>query len=324
MELSTPELEVLKGLESLKGPSTADEISRAIGKSRSRTASLLSVLERKGLARSERRGIKMFYKIDHDNYLEIRRDKDLIFRMEALGIVPRITDIRTRRILFGFERDTESTLKLKSSISALRSMVRSYSAEDKEAAIRNYLVSLTTVVKGFWEITKGVFTNFDFDLAPMRFDPEFTDSVSDMIISRYSEKLDCLNGIVCFVGSNNRDTRSFASERYVKNSLPIALAVALKKNIPVVVVEVKNGERRIFGEISEHGYYGVIDDVPVRGEAMSWANKKIDELGGIALLNLMVIKRNDYVSSFLQGNGIEFEYLFDGYDIAGEVVLRWN
>jgi DNA-binding transcriptional ArsR family regulator len=307
MELSIPELEVLKGLESLRNPSTADEISNVAGKSRSRTASLLNVLERKGLTISERMGIKTLYKINEAKYLEIRRDKDLILRMETLGILPKVTDTKTRRILFDFRNDTESVLKLKRSISALKSMVRSYSIEEKELAIKSYLVSLTTVVKGFWEITKGVFTNFDFDLVPMRFDPEFIDGVSDVIISRYSEKLDCLNGLVCFVGSNNLGTRSFTSESYVKNSLPITLAVALKKNIPIIVVEIKNGEKRIFGEITEHGYYGVIDDAPVRGETMAWANKKIDELNGIVFLNLMIINRNDFVSDFLHRNNIGFE-----------------
>jgi len=324
MELSIPELEILKGLESLRNPSTADEISNVVGKSRPRTASLLKILERKGLTNADRKGIKVFYTINEENYLEIRKNKDIILKLEAMGIVPKVTDVRLRRILFDFKNDMESAFKLKGSTSALKSMVRSFSLEEKENAIRNYLINLTTVIKGFWEITDSVFTNFDFDLVPMRFDPEFIDTVSDIIIKRYSEKLESLNGLICFVGSNNLGTRTFASKVYLKNSLPIALAVALKKNIPLIIVEISEGEKKIFGEILQHGYYGVIDDAPVKGESISWINKKIYEIGGIVLLNLVIIKRNDFVSNFLQKNKIEFEYFFDGYDLAREVVLRWD
>lgn len=324
MEISIPELEILKGLESNRNPSTADEISIAIGKSRPRTASLLKILERKGLTKAERRGIKVFYKINEENYLEIRKNKDIILKMEALGIVPKVTDIKLRRILFDFKNDVESVSKLKSSTTALKNMVRSFSLEEKEIAIKNYLINLTTVIKGFWEITDGVFTNFDFDLAPMRFDPEFIDTVSDIIIKKYSEKLNCLNGLICFIGSNNLSTRTFASKVHIKNSLPIALAVALKKNIPLIIVEINKGEKKLSKEIIQHGYYGIIDDAPIRGESIAWVNRKINEVGGIAFLNLMIIKRNDFVSNFLQENKIDSEYLFDGYDLAKEVVLRWD
>jgi len=324
MELSTPELEVLKGLESLRNPSTAEEISSFIGKSRPRTAFLLKLLERKGLTKAGRKGIKVFYNIVKENYVEIRQDKNTILKLESLGFIPKVTDIRVRKILFDFKNDMESLYKLKKTNNALKSMVRSFSSEEKESFIKNYLTSLTTVVKGFWEITDGFFTNFDFDLIPMRFDSEFLDAISDVIIEKYSEKLDSLNGLICFVGSGSLEPRSFASEVYVKNSLPIALAVSLKKNIPLIIIETNKNEKKILGEIRQYGYYGIIDDCPVKGYNMNWINKKIDEIGGVVLLNLMLIKRNDFVQNFLKENKIEFEYLFDGYDLAREVVLGWD
>jgi DNA-binding transcriptional ArsR family regulator len=324
MEISTPELEVLKCLEGLRVPSTADEISNASGKSRSRVASLLKLLERKRLTDAERRGIKVIYRINKENYVKLRSNKDMLLKLEALGIMPKLTDVKIRKMLFNFKSDMESSYKLRQTSIALGNMIRSYTIEEKENAVKNYLISLTTVVKGFWKLTDNFYTNFDFDLIPMRFDPEFLDTVSDIIIERYSEKLSCLNGLICFIGSNNLDTRSFASEVYFKNSLPIALAIALKKNIPVITVEIDKNNKKISGEIIQHGYYGVIDDAPAKGETIAWINKKIDGLGGIVLLNLMIIKRNDYVSNFLKKEKIEFDYIFDGYELAKEVVLRWD
>jgi len=324
MDLSNPELEVLKCLESLRRPSTADDISDVIGKSRSRVASLLKLLERKRLTDAGRSGIKVFYRLNKENYLKIRGNKDMLLKLEALGMVPKLTDAKVRKMLFNFKNDMESSYKLRQTSIALGNMIRAYTFEEKENAVKNYLISLTTVVKGFWKLTDNFYTNFDFDLIPMRFDPEFLDSISDIIIEKYSDKLNCLNGLVCFIGSNNLDTRSFASEVYFKNSLPIALAIALKKNIPVIIVEINKNSKKILGEIKQHGYYGVIDDAPAKGESILWINEKINEIGGIVLLNFMIIKRNDYVSNFLKKEKIEFGYLFDGYELAKEVVLRWD
>lgn len=308
---SRTELEILSELRKIGKPCTATTLADFVAKSRSRTSSILKVLSEKELLKSHRKGNKVYYEIDELKYLELVKIGKLKFKGR-----PWINPI-PRKLLFGFDKNIRTLHRSNKSLKAL-DKISTLDFEEKTKAVQNYLEANTHLfVQDIWAIKDSFYSNYDFDLLPLRHEPMIFEAMGEIICDKFKNKLEQINGVIALYKKTNGNN-SATYNAFSKNSIPFAVSVSLIKEIPLLVFE----NKKIFGEIKSGGNYIIIDDAPLTTKEIEDVIKIVESKNGNVKFVLLLIERFDLLTDDLSRSGININALFNSKELAKNVFLH--
>ena len=282
------------------GRTTAENLAKIAGKSRSRVSSVLNEMARQGIVRKSIEGKKVYYGLDQREYAEVKRDLESRPVLEMAQATPAHLDRKVRRIFFDFREDAESMYRYNMFCGALDSL---YAGKRKQA-LQDLIKSVTyAVIIDIWPVRDGLYTNFDFDLQPLRAEPLFLEAAAEVMLAEGGERLKGCDGIIA-IRSKKEEARSFASGTSMKDSVPLGVALSAKSGLPLVVYE--DG----FDKLSK-GRYAIVDDVSVTGEIIEKVIKDAEAKGCGVTAVMSLLRRGPRAEAAAKAKGAAFHYLFD-------------
>lgn len=297
--LSPTDAEVLVALERI-GRTTAENLAKIAGKSRSRVSSVLNEMARQGIVRKSVEGKKVYYGIDPREYAEVKRDIETRPLLELAEATPAHLDKRVRRIFFDFREDAESMYRYNMFCGALDAL---YAGKRKQA-LQDLIKSVTyAVITDIWPVRDGLYTNFDFDLQPLRAEPLFLETAAEVMLAEGAERLKGCDGIIA-IRSKKEEAKSFASGTSTKDSVPLGVALSMRSGLPLVVYE--DGFEKL-----AKGRYAMVDDVSVTGEIIERVIRDAEAKGGSVTAVLSLLRRGPRAEAAAKARGAAFHYLFD-------------
>lgn len=307
--LSLSEVEILSALETQEKFCTASEIADIVSRSRSRVSSILKSLADRGVLTRKRTLSRVYYKLDPERYKELQKDQRVASLLTMAQFQSEYGYSAIRQLFFDFKKDMGSLYRMKEAIKAVNTLKISPKREN----IAKYIEAFTyPVIEEIWEVLPGVYTNFHFDIYPLRSDPDFLRALVSLISAEYDNVFRYVDGIIC---SNYRvDYINSVTGVFTRDSIPLSTALSIKYNIPLVVF---TGDKLI-GEIKENGKYIIIEDAPISGREIVRVFKKIKRKTK-NVKAFIILTRGKQSLEELTKNDIEYTAMFSVPDIIKDI-----